>query len=319
MAAAALPLAGMDRWSDWSDRPIVGLLRQIEQREPLHADGSQILGLDRLAIPVMNTTPAPAYTGQLCNTGLPFRVNVVVVTEFFRDGAGPLEDDDDGIINPAFTLPPFVVVPTDHDGISNWVTFLATLRQSIDYKIQNIEGLPSGVTFNSLLALTFTFVPMNNLAAFHAHLPPVVGGCKAKLPKRLDSKHCCLSILNDDDQCLRCCILCHVLQIYMYAPAGAESKEAMAERVTHNKNAERWNNYLANPRNGGPKPKNWQPVYKDCGVDFSSLPLDRGSSLDDIEALELANPELAIFVYIYKECIVEHLKEDFVLLRRLPQ
>ena len=26
---------------------------------------------------------------------------------------------------------------------------------------------------------------MDNLAAFHAHLLPVVGGCKAKLPKKL--------------------------------------------------------------------------------------------------------------------------------------
>ena len=312
----ALPLAGVDRWSDTRIHSIAGFLRQYELRDPLHANGSQILGLDSLAIPVMNSTPVPAYTTQLCNTGLPFRINVIVWPEFWKDG---------DIINPTFQLPPFVIVPTDHDGLNNWSTFLATLRQSIEYKITNIEGLPSGVQFHGLVGLWFLFVPMNNLAAFDAHLPPVAGGCKAKLPLKLTKKHCCLTILNEDEQCLRCCIMAHVLKIYWYGSPDEDDEGsdndltdgAKRARKEHNKNANLWCNYLENPRKRGTN-KNWQPIYKECGVDFSSLPLDRGSSLDDIEALELANPELAIYVYIYKECRVEHLKEDFVLMRRAP-
>ena len=307
--AAPLPLAGVDGWSECHQRNMDGHLRDYDLREPLHADGSRITGLDSLAVPVMNSTPVPNYTTQLCNTGLPFRINVIAYTEF--------RDRDGDPISPTFQLPPFIVVPTDHDGIHDWLTFLSTLRHSIDYKIMSMEGLPSDVYFHAITRLIFLFLPMENLAAFHAHLPPVVGGCKAKLPKKLNDKHCCLTILNEDEQCLRCCIMAHVLKIYQYEPKE-ETEEAKKVRQEHNKNCERWNNYLVNPRLGGPKPRNWQPIYKECGVDFSCLPLDRGSSLEDIEALELANPELAIFVYVYRECTVEHLKEDFVLMRRLP-
>ena len=76
--AAPLPLIGIDRWSDVEPIPMAQGLREYRLREPLHADGSQILGLDSLAIPVMNSTPLPAYMLQMCNTGLPFRVNVIV-------------------------------------------------------------------------------------------------------------------------------------------------------------------------------------------------------------------------------------------------
>ena len=104
--AAPNPLAGVDRWSSYTHRPMAGHLRQYDLREPLHADGSQILGLDSLAVPVMNTTPVPAYTTQLCNTGLPFRINVIVVAEFWSA--------DDEILTTTFQLPPFMIVPTDH-------------------------------------------------------------------------------------------------------------------------------------------------------------------------------------------------------------
>ena len=232
--AAPLPLAGMDRWSFCNPRHIAGHLREYELREPLHADGSQILGLDSLAIPVMNTTLVPGYTTQLCNTGLPFRINVIVWSEFFTV--------DEELLAKSFQLPPFIVVPTDHDGINSWPTFLSTFRQSVEYKISNIEGMPSGVRFHGLAALMFLFVPMDNLAAFHAHLPDVVGGCKAKLPKKLNDKHCCLTILNEDEQCLRCCIMAHVLKIYQYK-AEEETEEDKEARKDHNKNAERWKNY----------------------------------------------------------------------------
>jgi hypothetical protein len=183
------------------------------------------MGLDSLAVPVMNTTQVPNYTTQLCNTGLPFRINVVVFAEFWTQ--------DDEVRITTFQLPPFMIVPTDHDGIHDWLTFLSVLRQSIEYKIWNIEGLPSGVSFHGLIRLLFLFIPMDNLAAFHAHLPPVVGGCKAKLPKKLNDKHCCLTILNEDEQCLRCCIIAHVLKVYEQEQAG------------------RWGSFLANPKTPG--------------------------------------------------------------------
>ena len=204
--AAPLPLAGMDRWSSCTLRVMDGHLRDYDLRDPLHADGSFIMGLDSLAVPVMNSTPVPGYTTQLCGTGLPFRINVIVHTEFWTQ--------DDELLYPTFQLPPFMVMPTDHDGIHDWPMFLSMLRQSIEYKVTNMEGLPSGVSFHGITRLLFLFVPMDNLAAFHAHLPPVVGGCKAKLPKKLLDKNWCLTILNDDEQCLRCCIIAHVLQIY---------------------------------------------------------------------------------------------------------
>ena len=68
--AAPNPLAGVDRWSSYAPRTMAGHLRDYDLREPLHADGSQILGLDSLAIPVMNTTPVPGYTTQPCVTEL---------------------------------------------------------------------------------------------------------------------------------------------------------------------------------------------------------------------------------------------------------
>ena len=173
--AAPLPLAGMDRWSTINPRHIAGHLREYDLREPLHADGSQILGFDSLAIPVMNSTPVPGYTTQLCNTGLPFRINVIVWPEFFTV--------DDEVIIPTFQLPPFIVVPTDNDGINSWPTFLSMLRQSIEYKISNIEGLPSDVSFHGLVGLMFLFVPMDNLARSMCICPPLLTAARRSSPR----------------------------------------------------------------------------------------------------------------------------------------
>ena len=162
--AAPNPLAGVDRWSSYTPRAMAGHLRDYELREPLHADGSQILGLDSLAIPVMNTTPVPGYTTQLCHTGLPFRINVIVVAEFWS-----VEDE---ILTTTFQLPPFMIMPTDYDGIHSWPTFLTTLRQSIEYKIVCIEGLPSGVSFNGIIALIFCIVDMNKFTTGVSHKLP---------------------------------------------------------------------------------------------------------------------------------------------------
>ena len=139
--ALPLPLIGLDRWSDVRESPMAQGLREYILREPLHADGSQILGLDSLAVPVMNATPVPAYTLQLCNPGLPFRVNVIVEPEFF---AGEDADGVEDVRYPVFQTPPFVVVPTDHDGIHNWTTFLNTLRANVEYKINTSKGCRRG-------------------------------------------------------------------------------------------------------------------------------------------------------------------------------
>ena len=281
-----------DAWRSVRELRPAPLLRQYELTDPEHADGAPVMGLDSLAPPFLNATPVPAFMAQLCATGLPFNVHVKAGAIFHK------EDEDEPDIM-YFSLPPFMVEPNRVDSISDWNTLRAILLRSMEYKIENMEGLPSSVIFIGLDLLRFTFVPLDNLAAFQARLPQLVGGTKARLPEVLLNKKCCLTIENGDEQCLRCCVMSYVLKIYL------------------DEHAKRWGKYLDN-FSKGPKVKGWKPIYKDCGINFECLPTEHGASLDDIAALELANPELAIFVYIWKQCCVDDLSEDFPVLRRAP-
>ena len=220
-------------------------MRQYELREPEDdATGLPMGGLECLAGSVMNGTPVPDYFDQLASIGLPFRVNILCVAKF-------TDENFANLIFPTFQLPPFTIEPTNYEGITNWGDFLQLLRQSLMVKIQNMQGLPSSAVFSGIVALYFGFVPLNNLAAFQQQLPNLIGeGRKGDLPDRLLHKYCCKSILNDDKQCLRCCVMAHVLELYHYKPDHQETTKEKKVRDEHNHNCGYWNHYLQNPRRG---------------------------------------------------------------------
>jgi len=283
-----------DAWTVVTTNNPAGLLMKYFLAEPEYANGTGMDGYSSLRVDVMARTPVPAFFNQLCGYGLPFRVNVKVAAQFH------IPTDEEPRTS-HFSLPSWTVEPAFAGGIHNWLAFRLAVMTALEYKIEVIEGLPSSVLFTGLDELTFTFVPMDNLAAFQHHLPGLVGGCKnVKLPEVLHAKRCCLSIQNEDQQCFRCCIISHVLGIY------------------REDNSARWALYLKNARTRGPKPKGWEPVYKDCGIDFSSLPIDRGSTTDDIEQLEKDNENLAIYVFTWVVCTGEHKTQGFPVLYRLP-
>jgi len=268
------------------------LLRQFKCSEP---DGSTRAGLQ--GIDALMGTAVQAFHQQLLQIGLPFRINVRGLAEVNSNRDGEAELDNTF----GFLLPPVSVNPLQMHGMNTWADFLHLLRQQMTTYGEELHDMPSGVTLIGIKKLQLTYVPQDNLAAFQPHLQAMGGGASTPLPPDLVAKKCVLNILNEDDQCLRCCLISWKLEIY---------KEP--------DNAKRWGKYLTNLPKGGRKPKGWKPEYLDCGLNLSSLPMSRGSNIEDILQVEMLNPGLGIYVYFWHTATVGDMSQNFQVLARAP-
>lgn len=286
MAGAPPGTAGWRRIDPMDAGPF---LQQYWLSDAEYVSGESMLGFDPISSATMARTPVPAYTTRLLAIGLPFRIDIRVGADFYHDS-------DDNIVTTPFRLPPYSLEGRSSNTLSSWDRFRARFQSAMEYQVENMEGLASGLSFVAINWMSFTFIGSNNMEAFRARLR---GGCGIKLPASLHTKGV-LSIMNRDDQCLRCCIMCLVMGI-----AGDHSY--------------RWSNYITNAPRNGRFPANFVPIYKECpGIDFSMLPVDRPSDEDDISAFEEKNEDITISTFVWKQCGHGGLIQEFARPHRSP-
>jgi hypothetical protein len=101
------------------------------------------------------------------------------------------------------------------------------------------------------------------------------GNVVVALPREVFRRRCCLKINNMDDYCFRYVMTAWRLGI-------------------PTRNAERVSNYLTNTPAGGRLPRGFEPIFIDCGLDFSMLQFPVGIS--DLEPFETVN-DVGVHVY----------------------
>ena len=280
----------MEQWTTVEELTVNHLIRRFRCFEP---QGGVRAGTQGIA--ALSGTIAQAFHQQLLQIGLPFRVYIRGVVQATSDSHGTTSEI-------GFKLPPVSINPLQVHGMNTWDDFLHIVREQFELYAEEMHDMPSGVVFDGIEKLEVTYVPQDNLAAFRQHLEPLGGGAKHELPEDLVAKKCVLNIQNDDDQCLRCCLISWKLNIYKDPD-----------------NAKRWGKYLSNMPGGGRKPKGWKPEYIDCGLNLTSLPLDRCSRFEDLEQVELLNPGLGIYVYFWHEATVNGISQSMQIVARQPQ
>ncbi len=87
-------------WRDVTPVLAGAFLRQYNCRDAQNADDTPMMGLEGISAETMNRTPIPTFMAALCATGLPFRVNVLIGTEFMVDGA---------VRQGHFSIPPYTI------------------------------------------------------------------------------------------------------------------------------------------------------------------------------------------------------------------
>ena len=286
--------------ASWSIVTAIGpnaLLQQFRVSEPEEAYHADLQGVNALT-----GTAVQTFHQGLLGFGLPFRISIrtSVAVAYTYD-----VDEDTGYVSPALTwrlhvlLPPMTVNPLLAHGLNTWGDFLHLLLQQMTVYSQELEDLPSGVTMVGIAGFQITYVPQDNLAAFQPFLQGMGGGALCDLPPDLVVKKCVLNIKNEDNQCLRCCLICWDLEIYLNDPH----------------NANRWGKYLKNmPK--GLKPKGWVPQYIDCSLDLSTM--SGNGVFEDIDKVELANPGLGVYVYFWHRVTVGDKSQNFQVLARMP-
>ena len=290
----------MASWSIVTATHRDGLLQQFKVSEPQEAYRADLQGVNALT-----GTTVQTFHNQMLGFGLPFRISIrtSVAVAYGND-----VDEDTGYVHPAHTwrlhtlLPPITVNPLLAHGLNTWADFLHLLLQQMTLYGEELSGLPSGVVMVGIAGFQLTYVPQDNLAAFQPFLNAMGGGAAHDLPPDLVAKKCVLNILNQDDQCLRCCLICWDLEIY----------------IKDQKHANSWGKYLVNLPRNGKKPKGWVAQYIDSGLDLSSLPMNRGSKIEDLDKLELLNPGLGIYVYFWHQATVGEHSQNFQVLARMP-
>ena len=142
-----------DTWGFQQELAPALMLWQFTLREP---GGAGAEFLNALTQQYFQTTRVPVFTAQLCAIGLPFRVHVKVGVNLHKDG-------ENTMVTAYFTLPPFMVEPHRVDALNDWATLLSALQRAVEYKIEYMEGLPSGVVFVGVDELVIMFVPQGDL------------------------------------------------------------------------------------------------------------------------------------------------------------
>ena len=247
---------------------------------------------DFTGVAMLTGTAVHLYHNRMLGYGLPFRVDVrgtsIVATA--SDG----EQRSGG-----FALPPCTINPVLMNGLNSWPAFLHLMTEQLTYLAQELQRSDtSDVVWVGLKSLRLTYVPLNNLGAFLPHLQGQGGGAKHELPAELLHKTCVVNIQNDDNQCLRCCLI--------------------SWKIDPGHHAGRWSKCLTNYPRGSTKPRGWKPIYKECGLDLACLPYDRAATLHDVTAVEQANAGLGIYVYMWQAVKVDDVQQCFPVLLRPP-
>ena len=125
-------------------------------------------------------------------------------------------------------------------------------------------------------------------AVFGNVIPPApiaLGGQHVHLPMEIERKKCCLNIQNSDYYCFPLCVISWI---------GGDFKKRHAYRL---------NQYIENPRNGGPEPAGWKPRYKTLeGFDLTMFSPDEPAVfvpgvVHDFERLN----NCAVYVHCFQE------------------
>ena len=185
----------MITWSSVEQLNANAALRLVRLTDPRRADNSQAQNLE--ALDSLSTTPVGDIVRDLLAPQLPFRVKVYIrVLGFVANNPIPVESH--------FHLPPVEISPLQLDGATSWDEFEESLRDLVEWKIENMQDTPSDWTLLGIQAMEFTFLASANMAALQRHLPVLVAGGKhAPLPEALKRKQCCIDVPTDFDQCLR--------------------------------------------------------------------------------------------------------------------
>jgi DNA polymerase type B, organellar and viral len=257
----------MNTWQVDQPRNAARFLRSVVLQTPSRAGLAPLNSLDNTNVLVV--------FNQLAQAGLPFRIRIYVEVFGLRYAVPNTV---------VFNLPPVEINPRGEQN-NSFEDFVRIVKDSLRYKIGNMEG-QSEYQFQSIKRMDFTFVASNNLAALQARLPPLAGGAQVRLPDALSNKRCCVNPpLEPTLQCLRMCFIAHFHKL-------GHHSESLAE-------------YTTNRKGRGKKPKGQKPEWKEVPIDISALPLEQEGTSEHLDAIEQANPNVAIFVYGFIKSTVE--------------
>jgi len=186
----------MTTWTNVEQLDPSAALRSVRLSDPVDDEGEE--AREYQGLEVLGETPVVRIVRDLLIPQLPFRVKVYAVVK------GRTTEEDEGFVLSRFTLPPIEISPLQLDGATTWEEFEESLKELFQWKVEHMEGEPSGWSFAKIDTLEFTFLASANMAALQQYLPVLVaGGKNAPLPQALKNKHCCIDVPSDFDQCLR--------------------------------------------------------------------------------------------------------------------
>jgi len=217
-------------------------------------------------VDALTGTPVQTFHQALRQIGLPYRVMMRVTGVTTKEQGPPLELDPEAFRDFPFSIPSFFVNPAQVHSVASWPAFLQQLRSRVQLIAEELpQQDASPWHWVGIRKIEITYVPLDNLAAFQPHLEELEGGhALLVLPEALLNKHCVVNILNEDEQCLRCCLMLWELR---------EKGKV--------KDPNKWSRFLSNwPRNGK-RSEHWELQYKKSGLDLSMLS-NRQAKLSDL-------------------------------------
>ena len=202
----------------------------------------------------------------------------------------------------AFKVPPFSAVAVGEAYSFPIMPLMQSIRQRALDKLEFATSRGSALEFLRIYEIKFLIVPMTRTLRADGFTDDDVaaalaatGGCSVKLPPSLINKGACLNIANTDDFCFRYALIAWALP-----------------EPSYNSNANRPGQYITNAT-VGKKPKNFVPVFKDVGIDFSMLVYP--VSIDSITDFENEN-KIGIYVFGWKDFSTER---GYALQLRRPE
>ena len=236
---------------------------------------------------------------EMFSTGLAFQVKMHIVWCIDI----PSRDEYDLTYPMAFV--PMSISPLTLSFNSSYTMgdFIREVRNRARAKVEDAEGLPSGVIFKSILQIRLLTLPEPALLSMAPSGPPIpLGGAYVQLPRALRDKRACVNIKNTDNCCFKYCLVCWKLQYH---------KQTNPDRWPGRYAIESVNRSSGRPRKGA------TCTFTDAGMDFSMLPHNRAPNYEEIAEFEHKN-SIGVYIFDWHFVQVESISTDWARPIRAP-
>ena len=134
-------------------------------------------------MPLLQMAAARPFYDQLQAANLPFRVMLSFELNLIK----PTTDEDVSFHGKI----PAVSCNDVYGAAMSWDAFMHIHIEAMHARVEQLDGLPSGLALDRIIALQLTFVPSTHILAYRAHLQ---GGVYIPRPPELANKHCMINI-----------------------------------------------------------------------------------------------------------------------------